>query len=66
MTINGHDQYDKDNSGKKYGDKFEKEIDIITDFLKNFDDNDFKSLFGDHVSVSVTPKGAYVESYDHD
>ncbi len=38
----------------------------IKEVLNVFDDDDFENLFGDHVTVIVTAKGAQAEDYDHD
>lgn len=35
-------------------------------FLSNFDDEDFKMMFGDHVRVAVRPTGIAIEECDHD
>lgn len=39
---------------------------VITTSLTRIPDDFFKSLFGDHVNVSVTRNGVEVEDYDHD
>ena len=38
----------------------------VEKFLKQFDDDDMYSMFGDHVTVTVTPTGIEVDEYDHD
>jgi len=38
----------------------------VTAFLQVFDRDDFKSMFGDHCKISVTPAEIEVEDYEHD
>jgi hypothetical protein len=38
----------------------------IVDFLKEFDDEDYETMFGDHAEVFVTKDGIEVENYCHD
>lgn len=40
--------------------------DKVVDFLRNFGDEDYKDVFGDHVKVTVTREGMTVEGYEHD
>lgn len=37
----------------------------VKDFLKNFDDTDMLSMFGDHQIVDVSKEGVTVEEYEH-
>ncbi len=41
-------------------------LDSLKSFLKEFNDDDFKDMFGDHCQISVTRKGVEVEEYEHD
>jgi hypothetical protein len=38
----------------------------VSKFLSQFDDNDLKMFFGDHVQVVVTRDGVEVDEYEHD
>jgi len=38
----------------------------VREFLATFDDDDFKTMFGDHCEVTVTPTEIEVEEYEHD
>jgi hypothetical protein len=38
----------------------------VIEFLKNFEDDDMLSMFGDHQRISVTRKGVESEDYEHD
>ncbi len=38
----------------------------VHEFLRNFDDDDMLSMFGDHVKVVVTAKNIEAEEYSHD
>jgi len=40
-----------------------KEIDAL---LKNFEEDDYKFMFGDHVEIKVTKGGIEVNEYEHD
>ena len=41
-------------------------IETVKEFLYQFDNDVLEHLFGDHVKVTVTKKGATVEHYHHD
>ena len=43
-----------------------KEIAAVKTFLAQFDESDYEEMFGDHVRVVVSRKGAKIEGYDHD
>ena len=43
-----------------------KEIAAVKTFLAQFDESDYEEMFGDHVRVVVSRKGAKIEEYDHD
>ena len=49
---------------------FDKElsdgVDAISEFLGVFDDDFYKSQFGDHVRVTITANGVDTEDYDHE
>ena len=49
---------------------FDKElsdgVDAISQFLNVFDDDFYKSQFGDHVRVTITANGVDTEDYEHD
>lgn len=53
-----------DNYGE--GEANEKLSDAVSEFLGNFETEDYKSLFGDHCKVTVTKKDIEVEEYSHD
>lgn len=38
----------------------------VTEFFKNFRDEDLKEMFGDHIKVFVTKDGIEIEEYSHD
>jgi hypothetical protein len=38
----------------------------IVKFLKAIDEDDYETMFGDHVKVVVSRKGADVDEYEHD
>ena len=38
----------------------------LEEFLKTFDDDDYRFAFGDHVEVIVTKEGITTEGYSHD
>lgn len=38
----------------------------ILELLNQFDDDDFKDMFGNHVKVIVSASGVEVEDYEHD
>ena len=61
--------YDWVNSKKVYrkpGSKSIKIHDAISDFLSQLDDDDYKTMFGDHAIVIVRKDEVVVEEYDHD
>jgi len=42
-------------------------VKTVKEFLNQFDDEDMKDLFGDHVTVHITANGVDVTDYDdHD
>ena len=43
-----------------------KEIAAVETFLAQFDESDYKEMFGDHVRVVVSRKGVHAEEYSHD
>ena len=43
-----------------------KEIAAVKTFLAQFDESDYEEMFGDHVLVVVSRKGAKIKGYDHD
>ena len=43
-----------------------KEIAAVKTFLAQFDESDYEEMFGDHVRVVVSRKGAKIEGYNHD
>jgi hypothetical protein len=38
----------------------------VINFLNNFEDDDYKSMFGDHQQIVVTREGIEVTDYEHD
>lgn len=61
--INGSDPWDVEEDQKEKSEAMQKKV---VAFLGVFDDEDFKSMFGDHCEVTVTPTEIEVEEYDHD
>ena len=43
-----------------------KEIAAVETLLAQFDESDYKEMFGDHVRVVVSRKGAKIKGFDHD
>ena len=43
-----------------------KEIAAVKTFLAQFDESDYEEMFGDHVRVVVSRKGAKIEGYGHE
>lgn len=43
-----------------------KEVAAVEKFLAQFDESDYKEMFGDHVRVVVSRKGVHTEEYSHD
>ena len=43
-----------------------EEIAAVKTFLAQFDESDYEEMFGDHVLVVVSRKGAKIKGYDHD
>jgi hypothetical protein len=43
-----------------------KEIAAVETFLAQFDESDYEEMFGDHVRVVVSRKGAKIEGFDPD
>jgi hypothetical protein len=41
-------------------------VKIIQEFLKTFSNDDYKDMFGDHVSVTVTRDSVETEHYEHE
>lgn len=61
--VNGVHVYGDEEEGK-YNDKLATEV---TEFLRGFDEEDLKALFGDHVEVVVERgKDVEVSGYEHD
>jgi hypothetical protein len=38
----------------------------VREFIGTFDEADLEAIFGDHIEVTVTPKGTSTEEYSHD
>lgn len=59
-----------DNEGEiknpNYSKRCEEIVKTVTQFLKNFDNEDYLDIFGNHVKVVVTAKGIKVDEYEHD
>jgi hypothetical protein len=65
-TINVLD-YDYTNGGRQYKYPKGKEIyQAIKGFLNQLDDDDYKTMFGDHALVVVRKDEVTIEEYDHD
>ena len=66
--INGTDEYGDDNS--EYDETLETAStgarQAVYAVLGDFDHEEFKEIFGDHVKVVVTRDGVSVQPYDHD
>ncbi len=67
LSINGEQFCEIDQDDSNF-DILQTAADEICEFIRIFDDSDntFKSIFGDHVSVTITPEGAYADGYRHD
>jgi len=50
----------------KYNQSLSESVDKMTEFLGIFDDDFYKSQFGDHVTVTITANGVDTEDYDHE
>lgn len=46
--------------------KAAKTVKAVQKFLKQFDEEVLEAMFGDHVEVKITRKGAEVEEYEHE
>lgn len=72
---------DTDSAPDKYGRQHHKYVEVeLTDeqraanatgaavnaFLRQFDEEQYKDMFGDHAQITVTKEGIDVDSYDHD
>ncbi len=62
--INGSDIYDVVEEDQK--EKRQALHDKVVTFLRVFDEDDFRTMFGDHCQVSVTASEIEVEEYEHD
>jgi len=49
-----------------YNPFYKEVVSTVKEFLNQFDDEDMKDLFGNHVSVHVTEENVVVEEYEHD
>jgi hypothetical protein len=50
-----------------YNPHYSEIVKTIKEFLNQFDDEDMKDLFGDHVTVHITSNGVDVQEYeDHE
>ncbi len=48
-----------------YNPYYKEIVDTVKEFLNQFDDEDMKDLFGNHVSIHITENGVEVEEYDN-
>lgn len=79
--INGEDEDDSDTLRKErwvggekpwvpnenYDAELGAALDGVKEFLRAFDDEDFKSLFGDHLEITVSRDGTIsTDQYEHD
>ncbi len=64
--INGVDWWAENEDAGMTKAEFEAAANDVAVFLSAFDDDVMEHLFGDHVRVKVTKKGAKVEEYSHD
>ena len=51
---------------KPVDDKAKEVVDAVETFLKSFDDDFLKEMFGNHVSVTVTASGTSTDDYEHE
>jgi hypothetical protein len=67
LTFTDGTEYD-DNTGEGDADKEANQaaFDAVENFLRLFDEDDYRTMFGDHVSVKVDRTGAETEEYSHD
>lgn len=49
-----------------YNPYYKEIINSVKQFLKKFEDDDFLSIFDDHVEVTVTADGVKTKKYEHD
>lgn len=71
VYLNGQRKIWDDASGGEianpnYNKRNKEIVNTLTKFLEQFDNEDYKNLFGDHVSVHITAKKIVVDDYDHD
>lgn len=50
----------------KYNKPLADAVDKMTEFLGIFDDDFYKTQFGDHITVTITDTGVDTEDYDHE
>lgn len=61
------DEVTYDVSREKYEKEFEKITSKVSKFLQTFDDDDFQTMFGESVEVTVKSNGKITtDSYDHE
>lgn len=63
-TFDTSESYCDDNAISLYG--FKDAFVEIDALLKNFEEDDYKFMFGDHVEITVSRDGVNVEEYEHD
>lgn len=49
-----------------YRDMFDPYEKKVSSFMGNFEDEDLKVMFGDHITVTVNRDGVEIEDYEHD
>lgn len=64
--INGVDWWTQDDDTGMTEEEWKTAANDVSEFLSSFDDDTLEHIFGDHVRVVVTKKGAKAEEYYHD
>lgn len=69
--VNGYDEYGYKTDGDEdieagSLEEHKRLVALVRDLLTNIEEDDFRTMFGDHVQVTVTRKGVEVEEYSHD
>lgn len=66
-SLNEDEDYGEYYKDEGFPEGITKEIkDTVREFLRLFDENDYEIMFGNHVAVTITPKGISIEDYDHE
>jgi hypothetical protein len=71
IRLDDYGQYNYDTREVEYPDLPKEAPDptvwkAVSTFIYQFDEEDLKHMFGDHVEVTITKDGATTEEYEHD